>query len=377
MAKRKGRNAREWGEGTVFHDPTRDRWVAQISLGSDTNGKRVRKKRTAQRRVDAVALLKQMLREADLAPANAASPRTVAAYLAGWLEDVKASRADGTYQSYRIAVEKHIVPHLGKIRFNSIKPVHIKRWITSLESIGSRARQNAFKVLRSALNDAVRMRILPENPTDSFDAPSHRRSEIDPFTAHEASAIVECFEGSEWHLFAMLGFGCGLRQGEILGLQWGDLVNGQLRIERQQVEHGGKIQVIDPKSESSRRLVPVVDDIADQWNAARGAALELGRAGRNQPVFVGPRGGRLRRQNFRTRQWKPTLAAMGFQYRSPHQMRHTYATIALGAGVSIAAVSRILGHSKTSITLDVYGHAMPSDMDQAKKAAAQVFRAIS
>lgn len=369
MAKRRSRAG---GEGSLYQDQSTGRWVAAITIGTDANGRQIRRRATAARKADAAAKLRELQRQKGLTPAAAGSARTLGAYLTGWLADIKASRAAATYDSYRHAVEGHIVPHLGSVSIERLTPLHVQRWLTALENVGGRARQNAFKVLRRALNVAVKLQVISSNPTDGFEAPRHQREPINPFTADEAAAIIESFEGSPWRLYVVLGFGAGLRQGEILGLQWGDLAGDMLHVRRQQTEISGTLAIGEPKSQSGRRSVPVPESIVTAWTVARAEALSAGRAGSCDSVFVGPRGGAMRRSNFRARQWVPTLQALGLEYRSPHQMRHTYATLALAAGVPVTVVSRALGHYQTSTTLNVYGHAMPDGVEQLREVAGRL-----
>lgn len=369
MAKRRSRAS---GEGSLYQDTATGRWVAAVTIGTDANGRQIRRRATAARKADAAAKLRELQRQRGLIPSAAGSARTLAAHLTGWLADIKASRAAATHDSYRHAVEGHIVPHLGGVSIDKLTPLHVQRWLTALDGVGSRARQNAFKVLRRALNVAVKLQVITSNPTDGFEAPRHQREPINPFTADEAAAIIESFEGSPWRLYVVLGFGCGLRQGEILGLQWGDLAGDMLHVRRQQTEISGAVAIGEPKSQAGRRTVPVPERIVEAWTIARSQALAAGRAGNADPVFVGPRGGVMRRSNFRHRQWSPTLAALGLAYRSPHQMRHTYATLALAAGVPINVVSRALGHYQTSTTLNVYGHAMPDGVELLRDVAGRL-----
>lgn len=369
MATRKSRAS---GEGSLYQDAATGRWVAAVTIGIDANGRQIRRRATATRKADAAAKLRELQRQKGLSPAAAGSARTLAAYLTGWLADIKASRAAATHDSYRNAVERHVIPHLGGVSIDRLTPLHVQRWLTAMDGVGSRTRQNAFKVLRRALTVAVKLQVIVSNPTDGFEAPRHQREPINPFTADEAAAIIESFEGSPWRLYVVLGFGCGLRQGEILGLQWGDLAGDVINIRRQQTEISGAVAIGEPKSQSGRRSVPVPAQIIEAWTVARAEALAAGRAKPSDPVFVGPRGGVMRRSNFRHRQWSPTLAALGLPYRSPHQMRHTYATLALAAGVPVTVVSRALGHHQTSTTLNVYGHAMPDGIEQLRAVAGRL-----
>lgn len=102
-------------------------------------------------------------------------------------------------------------------------------------------------------------------------------------------------------------------------------------------------------------------------------ALKARRAAVDQPVLVGPRGGRLRRTNFRRRQWTDCLEALAIPYRGPHHMRHKFATLMLNAGVALTAVSRMLGHSQASTTLNIYAHFMADDVERVRQEAKRLF----
>jgi integrase len=90
-------------------------------------------------------------------------------------------------------------------------------------------------------------------------------------------------------------------------------------------------------------------------------------------VFCSPRGGILRRSDFRVRHWNPLLKLLGLDHRGMHHLRHTYATLALGTGVPVHVVARVLGHSKPSITLDIYSHVLSSQQAEATEAMRRLF----
>ena len=166
-----------------------------------------------------------------------------------------------------------------------------------------------------------------------------------------------------------MAFGTGLRVGELLALRWSDLnfEEAIATIERQLTETGGQLEFRPPKSRAGIRRVILTDETLAALHRHRAAALVAGRATKNELVFQSRKGGALRRSNLRSRRWLPTLAALGIERRPFHQIRHTFATHAINcAGVSLVTVSRLLGHSKPSVTLDIYAHVLSSDFAAAR-----------
>lgn len=357
------------GEGTVYKLPD-GRWRASVTVGLKADGTPIRKSRIGRSRADAVALRDELKRAAGFRVSAPTRGIRVEQYLTEWLAGVEARCAPGTTELYRNSVVKHIVPHLGSIRLEDLAPVHIERWVVALGSVGPRARQAAFSHLKRALKRAVQLQLIPASPMEGTQAPSHRRKQPVPFSAEEVSKIEDWFQLSYWHLFVQLAFRTGLRQGELLGLQWGDLQGETLRIERQSTEKGG-IQPL--KTESSRREVPLTGLLTLQLTEARAEAMKRGRAAKEELIFQGPRGGRLLRRNFLGRWWKPCLKELGLDYRGPHHTRHTFATLLLNGGESLPVVSKILGHSKPSVTLDIYAHVLRNDIEKARATIDRVF----
>lgn len=366
MARTKSRGN---GEGTIYKLPD-GRWRVSLTVGIKSDGKPVRKSRTARSRADAVALLDDLKRQTGFRVDAPTRGLRLEKYLHEWLAGVESRCAPGTHELYQNSVIKHISPHLGSVKLEDLAPVHIERWLSAMANAKPRARQAAFSHLKRALKKAVQLQLIPSNPMDGAEAPRHRRKPSVPFSADEVARIEEWFELSYWHLFVRMAFRTGLRQGELLGLQWGDIDGDNLRIERQATEKGGIRQL---KTESSGRSVPLTGSLVEALAEARVEAMKHGRAAKDELIFQGPRGGRLLRRNFLRRWWRPCLAELELEYRGPHHTRHTFASLMLNGGESLPVVSKILGHSKPSVTLDIYAHVLRNDIDKARATIDRVF----
>lgn len=355
---------RSRGEGTIFPfvQNGKKRWRAQVTY-YDQDGKRRRRSKIGMSQADARVLLSELQSEIAGGRLREKSCLTVAGFLSLWLETAVApNRAAATLDSYTRAVENHISPHIGAVRLDELEPIHIDGLLVSLQSVGSRTRENAFVVLRAALNKAVKQRRIPSNPCLACDRPQHNRKSIRPFAAAESKAILKAVETHRLHALFVLAFHLGMRQEELYGLLWNavDFDAGTVRVERAVVEIAGNVVVKEsPKNESSRRTLPLVGATLDALMAHRLASIAAGNAA-NPIVFPNRRGAYIRLGVFRTRVWKPLLKRLEIDYRGFHHVRHTFATEALSSGEDILSVSKILGHARPSTTLDIYGHWLPS-----------------
>lgn len=360
------------GEGCITKERSgRYRIIVSVVVG----GKRIRKTRTAWKMADATAILNQMRSETNLY--EHPHRLTVAKYLEMWIRDtIAGERRDNTDSSYRFAIEKHINPRIGSILLREFGPIHVQTWLAEMsrDEVGSRTRENAFVVLRAAMNHATVLKLITESPCASIAKPKHVTEKMNPFTLEEAKLILSETTGTRFHALLQLAMTAGLRQGELLGLPWNaiDWRNGTVRVEQQAVSSNGKVSLAAPKTESSVRTVEMTAACIDSLQAHKAIMLAEGNAG-NELVFPAPEGGIECRGNFRTRFWNSLLVHLELAHRGFHNTRHTYATLALGAGVPITVVSANLGHSKVSTTLDIYAHVLESHNSAATETVARLF----
>lgn len=379
MARRRGN-----GEGCISKEKS-GRY--RIMLTWMHAGKQQRRQRTCWKYADAQAILEEM--KADrlvgcIAPTNI---KDVAEYFEWWLKDGILDLQETTRESYGDAVKNHIKPGLGAIPFRRIQPAKIVTWVAEMErnKIGSRTRQNAFKVASAAFETAVMLGMLPVNPCQRVATPKHVPKEMRPFTLSEAASLMKKTEGTRWHALTVLALTTGLRIGELLGLEWSKInwKDRSIRIDQQAIEIKGRVVLKAPKTASSIRYVEMTPKtvaalkahqvlLAKESKARDPATIAIGEPVKDF-VFPAPGGGVSNRGNVRNRFWNPLLLSLGLPHRGIHNTRHTYATHALLAGVAVLVVSKVLGHSKPSVTLDIYGHVLQDAESRATETITKLF----
>jgi integrase len=175
--------------------------------------------------------------------------------------------------------------------------------------------------------------------------------------------VLAKLEGHTLFPMVSLALATGLRRGELLGLQWGDidLDAGTLRVERSLEETKEGLRLKSPKTKSERRNIALPSGSVDMLRALKvqqmeiRLALGLGKPDAETLVFSDIEG-RLLKPHTISRAWRRVVAAKKLPAVTFHALRHTHASMLINAGVDILTISRRLGHSKASVTLDVYGH---------------------
>ncbi len=253
-------------------------------------------------------------------------------------------------------VEVHISPRWGRVRLEDVDVLGVQGWVGQL-LVGGQAPgsvQKIVSVLSGILTLAIKDKRLMVNVTREVDVPrasGKRRRYLDVDQVHQLAGKGRL----PVYVLAL----CGLRWSELSGMRVScfDAFRRRLSVEVVAVEvNGGRIVEKDPKN-YERRSVPVPAFLAEEIAAAcRGR-------GRGELLFPAPSGSWLRNRNARKAWIDEAAAAIGEAGLTPHELRHTAASIAVSAGANVLAVSRMLGHAKPSITLDVYSDLFDSDLD--------------
>lgn len=295
----------------------------------------------------------------------------VAEYLENWLWG-KQSLRPSTHAAYESHVRRYLVPMLGTIALQDLRPLHIERMYRHLAaadedrpglSVSTLHRLHA--TLMSALNTAVRRGVIDRNPAATVELPRRTRVRQETWDADELRDFLARAADHRLHLlFVLLGL-VGLRRGEAVALRWSDvdLNAGHLRVEQAAVRLGGTTIIGPPKSPSSVRMLALDEETAREftWHAAR-QGLELLRAtgSRQQPdlVFTTATGAVLD-PTYISREFDRLITRYGLRRIRLHDLRHTSASLGLESGESLVEVSRRLGHSSITITADTYSHVSP------------------
>lgn len=377
MNRKKSKRAN--GDGSVYKLKN-GKWRVTVTVGRTPEGKQLRKSRVFERQSDANIARDEMR---QLATIDVVESRTltVGSAIADWLEEVKQSKGENnTHDSYRRACKKHILPRIGSIILADLKAVRIRKMLSEMAAksddgepiVGDRTRQLCFTVLSIFLKRCARLGMIAENPCNRLDRPRWEREPILPFTAEQAREIILESTGTRYHGMMYLGFSCGMRQGEILGLPRKnvDLKKKSVFIDSQIVEVAGHRKEGKPKTKSSVRTVMLTEAAAVALNIHQAMILKSGHAG-SALYFPNRMGKAISKRSFRIF-WNALLKRLGIPHRGFHHARHTYASLALGAGVPVHVVSKILGHASVSITLNLYSHMLPEQQIAATDAMSAI-----
>jgi integrase len=370
--KRRGR-----GEGSISQRPD-GLWHARISLGYDENGKRKRRHIYGKTKQEVQEKLRKLQTDALLGHLTDPTKLTVAEYLKGWLENTaKLKTSPTTYQRYEQLVRLHISPHIGGVRLERLAPIHVNNLMGELERAGHSAwtRKMAGTLLHNALRHAVRLRLIPHNP--SADVPRARpgEREMHTLTEDQVKAFLRAASGKRLYALFALALGSGMRQGELLGLDWSDIdfERGTVTVRRSLAQVKGQFILKEPKSKASRRTIKLPRFALDTLRDHRQAMVKEGNG--SSPVFCTRTGHFIGKSNLIRQVFRPILKGANDELTKAaeekgdeakplpeirfHDLRHTHASILLAHGESIKAVSHRLGHSSVELTLRVYVHLLP------------------
>jgi integrase len=367
MAKRRGR-----GEGTIVQRAD-GRWMASVDLGWQ-DGKRRRKAYYGATRAAVAAKLTKSLRAVQQGATSLGDERqTIKQFLERWIVSVQPSVRAKTHHSYAQLVRLHLVPGLGHLRLCRLQPEDVDAFLDQKREAGLSPRtcQYLRSVLRVALNRAIKRKLVTQNAAALADAPRVVRAEVQSLTPDQARTFLAAI--ADHHLYALIvvAVSCGLREGELLGLQWPDLDldRGVLRV-RHALERLGKgWRLIEPKSEGSRRTIRLPAPVVPILRAHRVAQLErrlaAGARWRDHGFVFTTRDGQPLDGCRLNRQTKAQLKAAGLPQLKFHSLRHSCATFLLVQGVAPRVVMDILGHSQISLTMDTYSHVIEQLQDGA------------
>jgi integrase len=234
---------------------------------------------------------------------------------------------------------------VGALRAKKMAPATIRR---------------TFGVLTSALNLAVRLEQVNRNPALHATLPAVRTAEVDTPTPALIAKFLDA-TAPEFRVFLYVAAVTGARRGEVLALRWNDFdaEAGTLRFRRRLVESKRGVEALPGTKNGRSRTVHIdAEGVAVLTKHRERVASEHGIPRADDYLFGGPDPWRPSGTSNKYRRLRAAVGAEGVRL---HHLRHAAATYLLAAGVPVSSVSRRLGHAQTSTTLNIYGHALPSD----------------
>ena len=277
MPRKKSSVKRAYGEGSVFQRKEEGIWVASFPI-TNASGKRVPKRKTAKTEGEANALLAQMQKDAAQGLMMSTNEQTTGQYLAAWLSDsVKPRLASRTHEDYSETVQRHIEPHIGRVPLARLAPQDVQKMLATVsENVSPAMAQRARRILRVALNRAMKWGYVVRNAAALTDAPKATPNETTALTPTEATAFLAAAAGDRLEALYTVALSLGLRQGEALGLRWQDvdLEAGTLAVRFQLQRVDGKPSLVEPKTPRSRRILALPALAVDAFRRHRVRQLE-------------------------------------------------------------------------------------------------------
>uniref|UniRef100_A0A5Q5BL32 Phage integrase n=2 Tax=unclassified Mycobacterium TaxID=2642494 RepID=A0A5Q5BL32_MYCSS len=300
------------------------------------------------------------------APAKDA-PNTVSSWLKQWRASSLAAsdRKETTKSLYATLSRKHLEgARIGDKRLDRLKPSDVELLIVQLrgKNLSDSTVRQVYTVLRQALDVAVRDGLLAANPASKVKRPGVARKEAKYLPAADVARLLDAAKGLRYYLGVVLMATTGLRRGEVAGLLWSDvdLEKGELTVRHTLSRVDGKLVLTEPKTDRSRRRVPLHAGVVAQLKMHRTQQLQerlaAGDQWRDTGAVLATEFGTLLDPRNLLRTVEIAAAKVGIEDVGAHTMRHSAAVAWLESGVHIKAAADLLGHSSIAITGDLYGH---------------------
>ncbi len=268
--------------------------------------------------------------------------------------DLRTNSTD-TYVSH---LRTHIYPALGSRRMNSLERSDMKAFVAKLKASGLAPStiHTVYAVLRSMLQAAIDDKIIAHNPCSRVPLPEVSARVVEPLPTSAVVALAEAIT-PRYRLAVWLAAGLGLREGEALGLTVPrvDFLRRRVHV-LQQMQNG---ELVEPKTESSTRVIPADDFVLSEITAH----MQRYEPGPNQVIITNRLGKPVQRSSF-GHCWREAVEAAGLPRGTRfHDLRHWYASSLIAANLNPKVIQARLGHKKISETMDTYGHLFPDDED--------------
>ena len=364
MAKRRGNN-----EGTITQR-SNGKWRAQISL----QGKRL--SFTGETRKDCQEWIKSTNQKIDAGMTYKGSRITIERFISEWLTMKATTLRPETYRQYKQITQDYIVPELGGIVLIKLRSDQIQSLYNMYVEKGKGLSTVVLihSIVRGCLNHAVQLGLLNRNPVTGAIPPKPKSSEKIVLTETQIQIFMIAAQSLQPEYFELyqIALSTGMRIGEILGLKWEDLnwEKHTIKVKRQlQRDFQSGSYFAPPKSRAGLRTIAIgpkvfsnMQHLHQRYSQRK---IEFDSDWRdNDLIFTDDAGSPIKYRKLVT-QFKILLKDAGLPEIRFHDLRHTAATQMLVNGVDILTVSKRLGHSKPSITLDVYGHMIPGVQEKA------------
>ena len=373
MAKRRAN-----GEGNLRKQKD-GRWEGRYTAGRDPEtGRVIYKNVLGKTQAEAKAKLKQAIEEAKGLDTAKVGRYTVGQWMEVWFEHyAKIKVRPSSHQTYRGYIDNHIKPNIGKVPLEKLTSLELQKFYKKLlekgrvyriesrkqsKGLSAKTVRNIHQIISSAMKLAQEQKLIASNPAESCALPRLEHREMQTLLVEQLQSFFrEARDSGVFELY-YLELTTGLRRGELLGPKWEDidLERGDLRVRRQIARINGEVVEAPLKTKNAYRTLPLAEDTIGVLEAQRK------KTGSSSWVFPSPTGVPIFPDSV-LHMLHRVLKGAGLPRVRFHDLRHTFATLALQNGVDVKTVSGMLGHFSAGFPLDTYAHVTTASQRQAAK----------
>lgn len=343
-------------------------YQARYFAGYDAKGKRIYPSQTFTTQRAAIKWLTAKHHQKDLGQYVAAGNLTVSAWMDRWLETLKQRARENTIYAYEGFIRNYIKPKIGNIKLQNLRPHDVEQLQTELaERLAVKTIQTVRIVLNSACKKAVRLNLIGSNPVSGTDAPKGQRREMRSLSREEAIAFLRECKPDRFGVYFSMALQTGLRPEEMKAVKWANLdllgQRGAVHVREALLSVPGCQKFVEPKSKNGIRTVTFPAGLVSELNEHRKRQLEeimlAGKYYKKLDLVFPTRIGTPLNRTTLEKHLRDILKRVGVTGRfRQYDLRHSFVTLSLLAGVDIKTVSSEAGHSTTAFTYDHYAHVL-------------------
>ncbi|WP_031513990.1 site-specific integrase [Desulfofalx alkaliphila] len=359
-----------------------NKWLLVVSDGFHANGKRKRHTKafqgTEKQAIKAAILFEEDIKQGKYCAAS--KDFTFAEFVELWEKDYGDRHlAPKTLARYKEMLNSRILPLIGHLRMDKIRPMTINRLINDLEDsprldgkpgkLAAQTIKHHFRCVSAILQDAVEWDVIPDNPCSRVKPPRVKITQAKCYSENQVEEMLKFLkkEPLKHQTLIYLAIASGARQGEIMGLEWRhiDFDDNTIKIEQSSQYLPGKgVFTKEPKNEASKRTISMPGNVMELLRAYRAEwlshRLRLGDMWQGSERLFTTWDGRPGYPQWPGQWFNKFLAKNNLPHVPFHSLRHLSATLLIKEGVPLKNISKRLGHTVYGTTADIYSHALES-----------------
>lgn len=364
------------GEGNIRKRKD-GRWEGRFTAGYDPDtGKAIQKNVLGKTQAEVREKLKEAIEKSGRVDMIRADRYTLGQWVTLWYDVYcKPNLRPSTARYYQMFIDKHIIPKLGKIKLSKLRAIEIQKFYNQLRTSGRLREAQKEKntglspsyirgihtMLHTFLQAAVREKLLQYNPVDDCKPPKLVKKEMKTLEPEQVQAYLKAAEARGLLPMFFLELTTGMRKSELVALLWSDVdwKEQTISVSKQAYVTDGKLTAIPPKTANSIRKIALSQETLDLLRKQKIAFPD------SDCIFPSPVTGEIYHPDSVVNLHKKILKEAGLEHIRFHDLRHTFATLALQNGVDVKTVSAMLGHSNAGFTLATYTHTTTAAQHQA------------